>query len=70
MNRIPKARYSKERRQKAVELAKAVGPSETSQRLSIPLKTLAKLDAGGKRWHAGRDWPTASGHERGGTGAD
>lgn len=41
MNRIPKARYSKEIRQEAVELAKAVGPSEASRRLSIPLKTLA-----------------------------
>ena len=40
MNRIPKARYSKEVRQEAVELAKAVGPSEASRRLSIPLKTL------------------------------
>ena len=41
MNRIPKARYSKEIRQEAVNLAKAVGPSEASRRLSIPLKTLA-----------------------------
>lgn len=28
MNRIPRARYSKEVRQEAVELAKAVGPNE------------------------------------------
>jgi transposase len=41
MNRIPKARYSKEVWQDAVELARAVGSSEASRRLSIPLKTLA-----------------------------
>lgn len=41
MNRIPRARYSKEMRQEAVALTKAVGPAEASRRLSIPMKTLA-----------------------------
>lgn len=41
MNRIPRARYTKEVREEAVNLAKAVGASEASRRLSIPLKTLA-----------------------------
>ncbi len=41
MNRIPRARYTKEVREEAVNLAKTVGTSEASRRLSIPLKTLA-----------------------------
>jgi transposase-like protein len=41
MNRIPKARSTKEVREEAVNLARAVGVSEASRRLSIPLKTLA-----------------------------
>jgi transposase len=41
MNRIPKARYTKEVREEAVKLAEALGASEASRRLSIPLKTLA-----------------------------
>jgi transposase len=41
MNRIPRARYTKEVREEAVSLAKTVGTSEASRRLSIPLKTLA-----------------------------
>jgi transposase-like protein len=41
MNRIPKARYTKEVREEAVKLAEAVGASEASRWLSIPLKTLA-----------------------------
>lgn len=41
MNRIPKARYTKEFREEAVKLAEAVGASEASRRLSIPIKSLA-----------------------------
>lgn len=41
MNRVPKARYTKEFREEAVKLAEAVGASEASRRLSIPLKSLA-----------------------------
>ncbi|RJF92560.1 hypothetical protein D3871_28615 [Noviherbaspirillum saxi] len=40
MNRMPKARYTKEVREEAVKLAEAVVASEASRRLSIPLKTL------------------------------
>lgn len=40
MNRIPKARYTQEFREEAVKLAEAVGASEASRRLSIPLKSL------------------------------
>lgn len=41
MNWIPKARYTKEFREEAVKLAEAIGASEASRRLSIPLKTVA-----------------------------
>lgn len=41
MNRVPRARYSQERRQEAIELAQVMGLSEASRRLSIPLKTPA-----------------------------
>jgi transposase len=41
MNRVPKARYTKEFREEAVKLAEAIGSSEASRRLSIPLKSLA-----------------------------
>jgi transposase-like protein len=41
MNRIPKARYTQKVREEAVNLARAVGASEASRRLSISLKTLA-----------------------------
>jgi transposase len=41
MNRIPKAVYTKEFREEAVNLASRVGTSEAARRLSIPLKSLA-----------------------------
>ncbi|KVU28974.1 transposase [Burkholderia ubonensis] len=43
MNRIPRAVYTKELRDEAVELAltEGVGVSEAPRRLSIPIKTLA-----------------------------
>lgn len=63
MNRIPKARYTKEVREEAVNLARAVGTSEASRRLSIPLKTLANwiLAANaGKLGEVGKQQPAAS----------
>lgn len=63
MNRIPRARYSKEIRQEAVDLAKAVGPSEASRRLSIPMKTLAnwvRAANAGKLAEVGRQQPVMS----------
>ena len=41
MNRLPKARYTKEFREGAIKLAEAVGSSEASRRLSTLLKSLA-----------------------------
>jgi transposase len=41
MNRVPKARYTKEFREEACKLAEPVGSSKVSRRLSIPLKSLA-----------------------------
>lgn len=57
MNRIPKARYTKELREEAVKLAEAVGASEASRRLSIPLKSLAnwlRVSKEGKLEEVGR----------------
>ena len=48
MNRVPKARYTKEFREEAVKLAEAVGGSEASRRLSIPLKSLANWQRAAK----------------------
>ena len=48
MNRVPRARYTKECREKAVKLAEAVGASEASRRLSIPLKSLANCQRAAK----------------------
>lgn len=63
MNRIPRARYTKEVREEAVNLARAVGVSEASRRLSIPLKTLANwmraADAG-KLQEVGKHQPATS----------
>lgn len=49
MNRIPKARYTKEVPEEAVNLARAVGVSEASRRLLIPLKKLANWMRAGMR---------------------
>lgn len=60
MNRIPKARYTKEVRDEAAMLAEAVGASEASRRLSIPLKTLAnwmRASTTGKLAEVGRHQP-------------
>lgn len=59
MNRIPRAIYTKELRDEAVKLAltEGVGVSETSRRLSIPIKTLAnwvRAAEAGKLKDAGR----------------
>lgn len=57
MNRIPKARYTKEFREEAVKLAEAVGASEASRRLSVPLKSLAnwlRASRAGKLEEVGR----------------
>ena len=48
MNRVPRARYTKELREEAVKLAEAVGASEASRRLSIPLKSLANWQRAAK----------------------
>jgi transposase len=48
MNRIPRARYTKEFREEAVKLAAAVGASEASRRLAIPLKSLANWQRAAK----------------------
>jgi transposase-like protein len=48
MNRVPRARYTKEFREEAVKLAEAVGASEASRRLSIPLKSLANWQQAAK----------------------
>ena len=48
MNRVPRARYTKEFREEAVKLAEAVGASEASRRLSIPLKSLANWQRAAK----------------------
>jgi transposase len=54
MNQIPKARYTKEFREEAVKLAMAVGASEASRRLSIPLKSLANWQRASKAGTGGR----------------
>jgi transposase len=57
MNRIPKACYTKEFREEAVKLAEAVGASEASRRLSVPLKSLAnwlRASKAGKLEEVGR----------------
>jgi transposase-like protein len=54
MNRVPRARYTKEFREEAVKLAEAVGASEASRRLSIPLKSLANWQRAGKLEEVGR----------------
>ena len=48
MNRVPRARYTKEFREEAVKLAEAVGGSEASRRLSSPLKSLANWQRAAK----------------------
>lgn len=63
MNRIPRARYSKEMRQEAVTLTKVVGPTEASRRLSIPMKTLAnwlRAANAGKLEEVGKQQPVMS----------
>ena len=58
MNRIPNGRYTKEAREEAVKLAEAVGASEASRRLSIPLKTLTnwlRISRAGKLEEIGRE---------------
>ena len=58
MNRIPNGRYTKEVREEAVKLAEAVGASEASRRLSIPLKTLTnwlRISRAGKLEEIGRE---------------
>ncbi|MFC7518913.1 hypothetical protein ACFQUU_28285 [Herbaspirillum sp. GCM10030257] len=44
MKRIPRSRNTKEVREEAINLAKAVGASEASRRLSIRLKTLVNWE--------------------------
>lgn len=57
MNRVPKARYTKEFREEPVKLAEAVGALEASRRLSVPLKSLAnwlRASKAGKLEEVGR----------------
>lgn len=54
MNRVSRACYTYEFREAAVTLAKAVGASEASRRLSIPLKSLANRQRAGKLEEVGR----------------
>jgi transposase-like protein len=68
MNRIPKARYTKEVQEEAVNLARAVGVSEASRRLSILLRTLAnwmRAANAGKLNELGKHQPAASEAELG-----
>jgi transposase len=48
MNRVPRARYTKEFREEAVKLAETVVASEASRRLSIPFKSLANWQRAAK----------------------
>jgi transposase len=57
MNRVPKARYTREFREEAIKLAEEVGALEASRRLSVPLKSLAnwlRASKAGKLEEVGR----------------